>query len=101
MFKLDEKTIDAYKEKVKAQIKEMRAQMQMVEARAEKAGADTRIKYQKNMDEWKKRFSDLEKELDEFSKSAEDTWDEIRSGIDTSMNDLRESIENATKQLGK
>jgi ElaB/YqjD/DUF883 family membrane-anchored ribosome-binding protein len=77
----------------------MRAKMQMCEADAEKNSADMRIKYQKNMSNWKSRFKDIEMKLYKLSDSAEKSWDEIRSGIDTTMEDLRKSIENATKQI--
>jgi ElaB/YqjD/DUF883 family membrane-anchored ribosome-binding protein len=99
MLNVNEKTLDAYKQKVRAQIKEMRAKMQMLEAGAEKNSANMRIKYQKNMSDWKSRFKDIEMKLDKLSDSAEKSWDEIRSGIDTTMEDLRKSIENATKQI--
>ena len=99
MLNINESTLDAYKQKVRAQLKEMKAKMQMLETRAEKSNADIRIKYQKNISDWKSRFKDIEMKLDKLSDSAEKSWDEIRSGIDTTMEDLRKSIENATKQI--
>ncbi len=99
MLNVNEKTLDAYKQKVRAQIKEMKAKMQMLEAGAEKNSADMRIKHQKNMSDWKSRFKDVEMKLDKMSNSAGKSWDELRSGIDTSMKELRKSIENATKQF--
>ena len=99
MLNVNEKTLDAYKQKVRAQIKEMKAKMQMLEAGAEKNNADMRIKYQKNMSDWESRFKDVETKLDKLSDSAGKSWDNIRSGIDTSMKELRKSIENATKQF--
>ena len=77
----------------------MKAKMQMLEAGAEKNNADMRIKYQKNMSDWESRFKDVEMKLDKMSDSAGKSWDELRSGIDTSMKELRKSIENATKQF--
>ena len=99
MLTVNEKTLDAYKQKVRAQIKEMIAKVQMLEAGAEKNSADMRIKYQKNMSDWKFRFKDIEMKLDKLSDSAEERWGEIRSSIDTTMEDLRKSIENVTKQI--
>jgi hypothetical protein len=71
MLHVNEQTLDAYKQKVRAQIKEMRAKMQMLEAGAEKNSADVRIQYQKNLDNWKSRFKDVEMKLDKLSDSAE------------------------------
>jgi len=99
MLNVNENTIEAYTQKTRAQIKEMKAKMQIFEASAEKAGADMRIKYQKNLDEWKSRFDDVENKLSELSNSAGDAWDDIRSSIDTAMNELSDSIETAKKQF--
>jgi hypothetical protein len=99
MLNLNEKTITAYQEKIRAQIKEMKAKMTMLEAEAEKSSADMRIKYQKSLDDLKSRFKDIEMRLDRFSNSTEDAWDEIRSGIDKSMSALRNALDKATKHI--
>lgn len=99
MFNLNEQTITAYQEKVKAQIKEMKAKMTMLEAEAEKTSADMRIQYQKNLDDLKSRFENIEMRLERFSSSAEDAWDEIRLGIDKSVSELRDALEKATGHI--
>jgi hypothetical protein len=99
MLNLNEKTLDAYKQKVRAQLKEMKAKMQMFEAGTEKTSADMRLKYQKNLNDWKSRFNEVEMKLEKLSNSAESSWSEIRSGIDTAMKELSSSIENATKRF--
>lgn len=99
MLNLNEQTITAYQEKVRAQIKEMKARMQMFEAGLEKSGADIRIKYQKNLDEWKSRFKEVEMNLDNLSDSAEENWNEIQASIDETMMELRSTIDNMTKQF--
>ena len=99
MLNLNETTIDAYKQKIEAEVKEMKAKMKLLEANAEKSGADMRMKFQKNQDDLESRFKDIEMRLDRFSNSAEDSWDEIRSGIDKSMDEIRATFKNATKHL--
>ena len=99
MLNLNEKTMDAYQQKVRAQIKEMKAKMQMFEANAEKAGADMRIKYQEKLNDWKSRFKDVEMKLDKLSDTAEENWDDIRSNIDETMKELNSTFENAIKQF--
>ena len=99
MLHLNERTLDAYQQKVKAQIKEMKAKTRMFEAGTEKASANMRLKYQKNLDNWKSRFKEVEMNLDKLSKSAESSWKKIQSDIDTAMKELSSSIENATKQF--
>lgn len=99
MFNLNERTIEAYQEKIRAQVKEMKAKMRILEANAEKSKADMRIKYQKNLDDSKARFKDIEMRLDRLSNSGEDAWNDIQSGIDKSMSELRSAVEKATKHF--
>jgi ribosome-associated translation inhibitor RaiA len=99
MLNLNEKTLIAYKQKIRAQIKETKARMQMFEAGLEKSGADMRIKYQKNLDEWKSRFKEVEMKLDNLSDSAEENWDNIQTSIDETMKELRSTIDSMTKQF--
>lgn len=99
MFNLNEKTIDAYRQKIDAQMKEMKAKMMMLESEAEKSSADLRIKYQTKVNDLKTRFEEIEKKLDQLSDSGEEAWDEIRTGIDESMSELRMALENATKNI--
>jgi hypothetical protein len=99
MLNMNEKTITAYQEKIKAHIKEMKAKMITLEAEAEKSSADMRIKYQENLDDLKSRFKDIEMRLDRLSNSTEDAWDEIRTGIDKSMSELRNALDKAAKNI--
>jgi len=99
MLNINENTIDAYKQKAKAQIKEMKAKLQVVEAQAEKAGADMRIKYQKSFNDWKSRFDDIDTRLNKLSDSSKDAWEEIRTGIDKTLGELNNAIDNAKEQF--
>jgi len=99
MLNINEQTMEAYKQKAKAHLKEINARMQIVEANAEKAGADVKIKYQKNIDDWKSRFSDIETKLEKLSDSTGDAWKDIRSGIDSAMDELNNTIDKAKKQF--
>ena len=99
MFNLNEKTIDAYRQKIDAQMKEMKAKMVMLESEAEKSSADMRIKYQTKVDELKPRFKEIEEKVNQLSDSSQEAWDEVRAGIDKSMSELRMALANATKHF--
>ena len=101
MLNINENTMDAYKQKARAQIKEMKAKMQVFEAQAEKAGADMRVKYEKNLNDWKSRFDNIDMKLNKLSDSSEGAWDEIRTGIDNTMEELGNAIDNAKEQFNK
>jgi len=99
LLHLNEKTIEAYQQKVKAKIKEMRAKTQMLEASAENSSADLHIQYQKILRDLKYRFKDIENNLDRFTNTTEENWGDIQSSIDKSMEELLITLEDATKQF--
>lgn len=99
MLNINEQTIAAYQQKMRAQIKEMKARMQMLEAGAENAGADMRIRYQRNLSDWKSRFEEIETKLNRLSETSEGTWEEIRTGIDNAAKELQASIHSAVERL--
>ena len=99
MLNINENTMEAYKQKAKAHLKEMKAKMKIVEANIEKASADVKINYQKNLDDWKSRLKDIQMKLDRLSNSTGDTWDDIRAGIDSSMDQLNNAIDGVKKQF--
>jgi archaellum component FlaC len=95
MLNLNQQTIAAYQQKMRAQIKEMKARMQMLEAGAENTSADMRIKYQNILGDWKSRVEEIEARLNRLSESSEDAWEDIRSGIDKAVDELQNSIRTA------
>lgn len=99
MLNLNQQTIAAYQQKMRAKIKEMKAHMQKLEARMDNAGADMRLSHQKNLDDWKSRFEEIDSKLSQLSESSGDAWEEVRTGIDKAAGDLQTAIRNAVEQL--
>ena len=52
---------DAYVQKIKAQIDECNAQIKQLEARARKADAETQIKYEKEIKEYRQKRDQIKK----------------------------------------
>ena len=99
MVIINEQKKQAYRQKIEAQIMELKAKKQMLQANAKESEADMRVEYQKRLDDLQDQFTKLEGQLKQLSNTAEDSWDEIQAGIDKSMVDLRNSIENAAKKI--
>ncbi|MBE0669222.1 MAG: coiled coil domain-containing protein [Anaerolineales bacterium] len=99
MLNINQKTMEAYQQKARAQIKEMKARMQMFEARVENATADLKIKYQNNLIDWKARFEDIENKMKKISESSGEAWEDIRTGIDNALGELQSAIQKGTDQF--
>jgi phage shock protein A len=99
MLNINQKTMEAYQQKAQAQIKEMKARLQVFEARAENASADMKIKYQDNLADWKARFEDIENRMNKLSESSGEAWEDIRAGIDNALGELQSAIQKGTSQF--
>jgi archaellum component FlaC len=99
MLNINEQSKQAYRQKIQAQIKELKGQKQVLQAKVEKSSADMRIAYQKRMDDLQDQFDELEGRFNQLSNAAEDSWGEIRTGIEKSLEDLRNAVDNAAKKI--
>lgn len=99
MLKLNEHTIDAYQQKVKAQIKETKARMQVLEAQTQTTKAELHLQNQKKLKDWKYRLDDIEVQLVKLSNSTGNAWNDIRTGIDSALSELQGTMDNATEQF--
>lgn len=99
MLNINQETIEAYQQKARAQLKEMKARLQVFEARAENASADMKIKYQENLVDWKARFDDIEKRMNKLSESSGEAWKDVRTGIDNALGELQSAIQKGTDQF--
>jgi phage shock protein A len=99
MLNINQETIEAYQQKARAQLKEMKARMQVFEARAENASADMKIKYQDSLVNWKVRFEDIENRINKLSESSGEAWKDVRTGIDNALGELQSAIQKGTDQF--
>ncbi len=73
-----ETTREAYRAKMEAQLKQWDAQLATLQARAEKAGADAKVKLVAEVEEMKKL---RDKARQHVATVANKTWDEVKSEV--------------------
>ncbi|MDD1719796.1 MAG: hypothetical protein LUQ25_07035 [Methanoregulaceae archaeon] len=91
--------IDAYIGKMNAQLAELKAEIEVLKAKAMKAHADTRIRYEKEIAELEKMRDDLQKQLDIMVQKGEKAFDELKGGADSAMKEMKTAVERAIGQL--
>lgn len=92
-------TRDAYRQIFEARLKELEARIAILQARAEKASADAKIEFDQQLQVLNQKYMDARNRLKDWRASAEDAWDELRSGMEESLDELSEAVENAGKRL--
>ena len=80
------------KEKMSEQLKEWSAQINLLEARAEKVGADMKAKHAEEMRDLREKQRVASKKLRELSNATGDAWDEVKATADNVWEDLKTGL---------
>lgn len=92
-------TKEAYKKMLKAHLKEWNVQINLFAAKAEKAGADAKLKYAKDLDALYKKQREAAKKLKELEESSGEAWKEIKVTADKLWDDLKTGVANAASKF--
>jgi len=90
---------EAYKQKLKAQIKEWNAQINLLNAKIENKGADMKLKYSKELDALKGKQDEVLQKIKELDESSTENWEKIKVTADQMLSDLKAGLNNAISRL--
>jgi hypothetical protein len=86
---------DAYKQKMAAQLKEWGAQINLLEAKVENAGADMRIKRVEALHELRAKEQAAAEKMLELERSSGETWERVKETADKIWEDLKADVADA------
>jgi hypothetical protein len=86
---------DAYKQKLAAQLKEWDAQINLLEARAENAGADIKVSRAKAIRELRAKQRAASEKLNELGKASGAAWDQVKATADKIWDELKTGVAEA------
>jgi recombinational DNA repair ATPase RecF len=86
---------EAYKQKMAAQLKEWSAQIKLLEAKAENAGADIKVKRAEVLDELHAKHRAASDKYQELGKASGEAWEQVKVTADKIWEDLRTGIADA------
>jgi len=86
---------EAYKQKLAAQLKEWDAQINLLEAKVESAGADIKVKRAKQLHELRAKQTAASAKMKELGKASGAAWDQVKVTADKIWADLKTGVEDA------
>lgn len=92
-------TKQAYKEKLEAHLKEWGAQINLLAAKAERAGAEAKLKYAKDLDKLRDKQSQAAEKLKELEAASGDAWDKVKNTGDKLWDDLKTGVANTAAKF--
>jgi hypothetical protein len=72
----------AYEEKLEAQLEEWNAQTALLKAKADKAKAEAKIEYYKNIEALQRRHDEAGKKLHELKSAGDEAWEDLKTAIE-------------------
>jgi hypothetical protein len=86
---------DAYKQKMAAQLKEWSAQINLLEAKVENAGADIKVKRAKQLHELRAKQRAASEKMKEMEKASGEAWEKVKETADKIWDELKAGITDA------
>jgi hypothetical protein len=90
---------DAYVKKFKAQLDSWNAELDQFEAKARKAEADSKIRYQRKVKELRQMRDAAKLRLTEIQGVSEDAWEDLKEGVQSAWSSLKESFQEAKSEF--
>lgn len=79
----------AYRQKMEAQIKEWRADIDKLKARAEKANADAKIELNRNLERVKERYDTVRDRFEELQDAGEDRFEALKKSFEAAVDEFK------------
>jgi chromosome segregation ATPase len=90
---------EAYEKKLEAQLKEWKTDIDKMKAKADKADAEAKLEYYKQIEDLRTKQEAVQKKLTELKTAGESAWEDLKSGIDLAWTSLGESIKSARSRF--
>jgi len=90
---------EAYQDKMEAQLREWQAKIDVLKAKADKAGTEQRIKYHERIEKLRTQKKAAEAKLAELRNASEGAWEDLKTGVEMAWEDLKLAVEEANKKF--
>jgi multidrug resistance efflux pump len=89
----------AFIDKLAARLKEWDAEVEKLEARAQKAKSGVRAEYNKQIQDLRGKKKAAQDKLEEVKKAGKDAWVELKSGTEAAFDELKHAFQTALSKF--
>lgn len=86
---------EAYKQRMAAQLNEWSAQINLLEAKLESAGADVKVRRAEALHELRAKQRMASEKMKELGKASGEAWEQVKATADRVWEDLRTGVAEA------
>lgn len=89
----------AFIDKLAAQLKQWDAEIEKLEAKAEKAQADAKADYHQQIEELRDKKQAAQDKLEEVKQAGEEAWEELKSGAEEAFDTMKNAFQTAMSKF--
>jgi len=89
----------AYEEKLEAQFEEWNAQIALLKAKADKAKADAKIEYYKNIESLERKQEIAGTRLHELKTAGDEAWEDVKTGAEKAWEEVKTAYHSAASKF--
>jgi len=90
---------DAYVQKMQAKLDEWNAEIDKLKAKAAQAEADSRIEYQKQIQDLQERRQGAENKLAQVRQAGEGAWQDLKTGAQSAWDAMEDALKSARSRF--
>ncbi len=91
---------ESYHRKIRARLDEWNAEIDKFEARADQAAADAQLEYYAQLKKLRALHEEAGNKLDELGEADEDTWENLKNGVDIAADAVDHALESVRSRFG-
>jgi uncharacterized coiled-coil DUF342 family protein len=90
---------DAYVQKLHAKLDEWNVEIDMLKAKADKAEADSRAEYHKQVEALREKRKDAESKITEVAEAGDGALEDLKSGVQGAWDSMEAALKSARSQF--
>ncbi len=90
---------EAYEQKMKARLKELKTEIERLKAKSESVSADAKLEYQKQLDEIKGKYDKANAKFMELQRSGSESWNEMKVGMEKAWEDMNTKVDSLVSKF--
>ena len=90
---------ELYLQKMRAQLDEWKADVDILKAKASRTSADAQLKMNKQIEMLESKIEEGKTKLSELSSASEDAWESLKEGVESAWDSLKSAVSDAATKF--
>ncbi len=91
--------MEAYREKLEAQLKEWKAKIEMLENKAAEASGETRSELMRVIGDLRQKKGLVKEKLTELQKESSAAWDTMKDGVEKAASEFKSALDKVVSRF--